>query len=53
MTVMSGEHAEARVGNCLPLSSIPVGANVHNIEMIPGKGRTDGTFSRKLRSAYG
>ena len=38
MTVMSGEHAEARVGNCLPLAQIPVGANVHNIEMIPGKG---------------
>ena len=38
MTVMSGEHAEARVGNCLPLSQIPVGANVHNIEMLPGKG---------------
>ncbi len=38
MTVMSGEHAEARVGNCLPLSLIPVGANIHNIELLPGKG---------------
>ena len=38
MTVMSGEHAEARVGNCLPLSGIRVGAILHNIEMIPGKG---------------
>ncbi|MCR5369172.1 MAG: 50S ribosomal protein L2 [Clostridium sp.] len=36
--VMSGEHAEARVGNCLPLSRIPVGAEVHNIELFPGKG---------------
>ena len=38
MKVMSGETAEARVGNCLPLSKIPVGAQVHNIEMQPGKG---------------
>jgi len=36
--VMSGEHAEARTGNCLPLSRIPVGAEVHNIELYPGKG---------------
>ena len=38
MTVMSGPNAEARVGNCLPLSSIPVGSNIHNIELLPGKG---------------
>ena len=38
MTVMSGAEAEARVGNCLPLSQIPVGSNVHNIELLPGKG---------------
>ena len=38
MKVMSGEHAEAKVGNCLPLSLIPVGAQVHNIELHPGKG---------------
>ncbi len=37
-TVMSGEQAEIRVGNCLPLSHIPVGTVVHNIEMKPGKG---------------
>ena len=37
-TVMSGEHAEARIGNCLPLSLVPVGAQIHNIEMYPGKG---------------
>ena len=36
--VMSGAEAEARVGNCLPLSQIPVGSNVHNIELLPGKG---------------
>ncbi len=38
MTVMSGENAEIRVGNCLPLYKIPVGTQIHNIEMIPGKG---------------
>jgi len=38
MKVMNGETAEARVGNCLPLSNIPVGTNVHNIELHPGKG---------------
>ena len=38
MTVMNGETAEVRVGNCLPLEKIPVGTMVHNIEMHPGKG---------------
>ena len=36
--VMSGPDAEAKVGNCLPLSEIPVGAQIHNIELYPGKG---------------
>ncbi len=38
MTVMNGPDAEVRVGNCLPLENIPVGAQVHNIEMVPGRG---------------
>ena len=38
MKVMNGPQAEVRVGNCLPLSEIPVGTNVHNIELYPGKG---------------
>ena len=38
MTVMNGAEAEIRVGNCLPLSAIPVGTQVHNIELYPGKG---------------
>ena len=37
-TLMNGTEAEVRVGNCLPLSSIPVGSNIHNIELYPGKG---------------
>ena len=38
MKVMNGENAEARVGNCLPLAMIPVGAQIHNIELYPGAG---------------
>ena len=38
MKAMNGENAEARVGNCLPLSAIPIGAQVHNIELYPGAG---------------
>ena len=38
MKVMSGAEAEARVGNCLPLSAIPVGSEIHAIELKPGKG---------------
>ena len=37
-TLMNGAEAEVRVGNCLPLSAIPVGSNIHNIELYPGKG---------------
>ena len=37
-TVMNGATAEVRVGNCLPLQNIPVGAEIHNIELYPGKG---------------
>ena len=38
MTVVSGAEAEARLGNCLPLENIPVGTQIHNIELYPGKG---------------
>ncbi len=36
--VMSGANADIKVGNALPLSSIPVGTMVHNIELKPGRG---------------
>ncbi len=36
--VMNGAEAEVRVGNCLPLQNIPVGTQIHNIELYPGKG---------------
>ena len=38
MTVMNGSEAEARVGNCMELSMIPIGAQIHNIELYPGHG---------------
>ena len=38
MQVQNGEKAEVKVGNCLPLYAIPVGTEIHNIEMYPGKG---------------
>lgn len=37
-TVISGENADIKAGNCLPLANIPVGTLVHNIEMLPGRG---------------
>ena len=38
MKIMNGPEAEVRIGNCLPLDKIPVGTQVHNIELLPGKG---------------
>ena len=38
MTIMNGPDAEVRVGNCLPLSEIPVGTQILNIELYPGRG---------------
>ena len=36
--LMSGDGAEPRVGNCLPLRKVPLGMTVHNVEMQPGRG---------------
>ncbi len=38
MQVMSGENADIAVGNCLPLSKMPTGTVVHNVELQPGRG---------------
>ena len=38
MKIMNGVEAEVRIGNCLPLSEIPVGTQIHNIELYPGRG---------------
>ena len=37
-TVMSGENAEISLGNNVPLSKIPLGTAIHNIEINPGAG---------------
>jgi large subunit ribosomal protein L2 len=37
-TVMSGPNAEIRVGNALPIRSIPLGTTIHNVELYPGRG---------------
>ncbi len=37
-SVISGEAAPLEPGNALPLKNIPVGSNIHNIEIMPGKG---------------
>lgn len=37
-TLYSGDAVDIIVGNCLPLSSIPVGTTVHNVELRPGQG---------------
>jgi large subunit ribosomal protein L2 len=36
--VVSGENVDIKIGNALPLSSIPVGTVIHNVELKPGKG---------------
>ena len=49
MTVSAGEKAEPSVGNALPLKSIPLGTQVHNVELVPGRGgqmiRSAGSFA--------
>ncbi len=51
-TISAGENADIKVGNALPLMSIPVGTMVHNIELRPGKGgelaRSAGTSAQIL-----
>ena len=51
-SVMSGQEAEVKMGNHLPLKSIPEGTMVHNIELYPGLGgklaRSGGTFAQIL-----
>ena len=51
-TIMSGQEAPIKVGNCLPLRNIPVGSTIHCIEMLPGKGaqlvRSAGAFAQLI-----
>ncbi len=52
-TVVSGADAEARVGNALPLSRIPLGTQVHNIELVAGRGGQIVRCRRQQRPAAG
>ncbi|MBV44746.1 MAG: 50S ribosomal protein L2 [Rhodobiaceae bacterium] len=48
--VISGEESDIKPGNSLPMTKIPIGTIIHNIEMKPGKGgqlvRSAGTFAQ-------
>ena len=50
--VMNGPNADIKPGNALPLSAIPVGTVIHNIELYPGKGgqlvRSAGNFAQLI-----
>ena len=49
-TLLAGDGADIKPGNALPLSKIPVGTLVHNIELHPGRGgqfcRSAGTYAQ-------
>ena len=53
----TGDHADIRPGNTLPLASIPVGTVIHNIELQPGKGaqmvRAAGTSAQLMAKENG
>ena len=50
--VFSGKNAEIKIGNSLSLENIPLGTDIHNVELIPGKGgqliRAAGTSAKIL-----
>lgn len=51
-TVIAGSRADIKPGNVLPLGDMPLGAQIHNIEMQPGKGaqivRSAGTYAQLM-----
>src|SRR3989344_4934132 len=54
--VMSGTTADIKAGNALPLRSIPIGTQIHNVEIHPGRGaqmvRSAGTSAAVLRTIW-
>lgn len=50
--IYAGKFISISIGNSLPLKNIPLGSEIHNIELIPGKGgqliRAAGTFAKIL-----
>ena len=57
MTVYSSADADIKPGNTLPISNIPVGTMIHNIELYPGKGaqlvRSAGVFAQLIAKENG
>ena len=55
--VSAGENADIKPGNVLPISAIPVGTVIHNIELYPGKGaqlvRSAGAFAQLMAKENG
>ena len=56
-TVAAGANADIKPGNVLPISAIPVGTIIHNIELYPGKGaqlvRSAGAFAQLMAKENG
>ena len=50
--IMNGADADIKIGNAMPISSIPVGTIIHNIELYPGKGgqlvRSAGNYAQLI-----
>ncbi len=50
--IVSGETADIKTGNCLPIANIPLGTIIHNIELYPGRGgqlvRSAGGFAQLM-----
>jgi len=50
--IFSGKNQQIEIGNALPLENIPLGTDIHNVELIPGKGgqliRSAGTSAKIL-----
>lgn len=52
LEIVSGEHVDIKVGNAMPLKSMPEGTIIHNIELTPGRGgqmaRSAGAYAQIL-----
>ena len=50
--IMSGEKVEIKPGNALPIKNLPMGINIHNVELLPGRGgilaRSAGTSAQLM-----
>ena len=49
--VVSGENADIKPGNAMPISNIPVGTLIHNIELNPGQGGKEVKVSKKYKDS--